>query len=245
MKMYGLIGYPLTHSFSKQYFVEKFQKEGVTDCVYDMFPIKSIDEIANLLKENPEIKGLNVTIPYKQLILQHLAESEIPVGLNACNCIRIKQGKLTGYNTDVLGFERSFLPHLKSCHTSALILGNGGAAKAVKFVLQKLHIGYKIVSRKIHDGSDSTYQELNEKIINEHKIIINTTPLGTFPNIGDCPDILYRFLTPEHFLYDLVYNPEKTLFLQKGEARGALIKNGYEMLVLQAEESWRIWNEEK
>jgi shikimate dehydrogenase len=245
MKNYGIIGFPLTHSFSKQYFTEKFQKEGIRDCKYEAYPITSIYEIKDIIKEDPDLRGLNVTIPYKQLVLRHLnSTSEIPMGLRACNCIKIKAGKLFGYNTDVLGFERSFLPHLKDHHKSALILGNGGATEAVKFVLKKLSIGYKIVSRKIHDGSELTYRDLNKSIFNENKIIINTTPLGTFPGIHECPDIPYQFLTPDHFLFDVVYNPEKSLFLQKGEEAGAGIKNGHEMLIIQAEESWRIWNED-
>ncbi|MEO7307225.1 MAG: shikimate dehydrogenase [Ferruginibacter sp.] len=245
MKQYGIIGFPLTHSFSKQYFTEKFQKEGIRDCNYETYPIKSIYEIEDIIKQNPDLRGLNITIPYKQLVIRHLDSfSEIPMGLNACNCIKIKEGKLLGYNTDVLGFEHSFLPHLKDHHKAALILGNGGATEAVKFILKKLGINYKIVSRKIHDGSELTYQDLGKPIFDENKIIINTTPLGTFPNINECPDIPYQFLTPDHFLFDVVYNPEKSLFLQKGEAAGASIKNGHEMLIIQAEESWRIWNED-
>ena len=245
MKTYGLIGFPLTHSFSQKYFTEKFQREGITDCTYEIYPIQSVNELNDLIKTNPKLLGLNVTIPYKQLILQQLNSiKEIPSGLKACNCIKIKEGKTYGYNTDIIGFERSLLPQLKPYHTNALILGNGGAAEAVKFVFDKLKISYKIVSRKIHDGSALTYSDLNKSIIEENKLIVNTTPLGTFPNIDECPEIPYRFLTPEHLLYDLVYNPEKTLFLQKGEALGASIKNGYEMLILQAEESWRIWNED-
>jgi shikimate dehydrogenase len=245
MKTYGLIGFPLTHSFSQKYFTEKFQREGIADCSYEAYPIQSVKELNGLIKNNPDLLGLNVTIPYKQQILHHLTSvKEIPFGLKACNCIKIKEGKTYGYNTDITGFERSLLPHLKDHHTHALILGNGGAAEAVKFVFDKLNIRYKIVSRKIHDGSDLTYDDLNKAIIEENKLIVNTTPLGTFPNIDDYPDIPYQLLTTDHFLYDLVYNPEKTLFLQKGEASGAQIKNGYEMLVLQAEESWRIWNED-
>ena len=151
---------------------------------------------------------------------------------------------MAGYNTDVIGFERSLLPNLEAYHTDALILGNGGAAEAIKFVLNKLKINCKLVSRKIHHDTNFVYSELGESIIKEHKLIINATPLGAFPDINKCPDIPYHFLTPEHFLYDLVYNPEKTLFLKKGETHGATIKNGYEMLLLQAEESWRIWNED-
>ena len=243
MKTYGIIGFPLAHSFSQKYFTEKFKKEGITDCRYQVYPLDSADEIRDLLKSIPGLAGLNVTLPYKQSVLDYLDNaSEIPSGLKACNCIKISAGKVYGYNTDIVGFEQSLLPNLSGQLTSALILGNGGAAEAVKFVLEKLKISYKIVSRKLTGGSGITYHDLNESTIDEHKLIINTTPLGTFPNINDCPDIPYRFLTPQHLLYDLVYNPVKTLFLQKGEASGAAIKNGYEMLVLQAEESWRIWN---
>jgi len=193
--------------------------------------------------QQPRLKGLNITIPHKQAVLSFLDDStNIPFGLNACNCIRIIDEKLVGYNTDVIGFERSLLSQLNKHHTRALILGNGGASEAVKFVLQQLNINYKIVSRKIHKDAELTYADLNETIIKENRLIINTTPVGTFPVVDGCPEIPYQYLTPQHFLYDLVYNPEKTLFLKKGEEHGALIKNGYEMLVIQAEESWDIWN---
>lgn len=245
MKTYGLIGFPLSHSFSQKYFTEKFQREGISDCSYEVYPIRSVYELNDLIKQNSNLHGLNVTIPYKQLVFHHLNSiKEIPFGLRSCNCIKIKEGKTYGYNTDIKGFEKSLLPYLKPYHKNALILGNGGAAEAVKFVFDKLNINYRIVSRKIHDGSELTYRDLNKTIIEENKLIVNTTPLGTFPNVHESPDMPYQFLTPEHFLYDLIYNPEKTLFLQKGEAAGAQIKNGYEMLVLQAEESWRIWNED-
>ncbi len=245
MKTYGLIGFPLSHSFSQKYFTAKFQKEGIGDCRYEVYPIRSIEEIKALIGADPLLMGLNVTIPFKQSVLPYLDNTDmIPAGLSACNCIRIKEGKTIGYNTDIAGFERSLLSHLKDDHSHALILGNGGAAEAIKFVLNKLKIKYKVVSRKIHHDTDLTYSELREPIIKEYKLIINTTPLGTFPDINECPDIPYRFLTNQHLLYDLVYNPEKTVFLQKGEVFGATIKNGYEMLMLQAEESWRIWNED-
>jgi len=244
MKIYGIIGFPLTHSFSQKYFTEKFIREGIEDCRYEVYPISSIDELKDIIKQNPDLLGLNVTIPYKQSVLRYLSDiNTIPHGLRACNCIRIKDGKTFGYNTDVTGVEQSLVTRLKNYHSSALILGNGGAAEAVKFVLQKLNIRYKIVSRKIHDDSELTYSDLNADVIGENKLIINTTPLGTFPDVSSCPDLPYQFLTEQHFLFDLVYNPEKTLFLQKGEERGATIKNGYEMLVVQAEESWKIWNE--
>ncbi|GAB2825300.1 shikimate dehydrogenase family protein [Ferruginibacter profundus] len=243
MKVYGIIGYPLGHSFSKKYFTEKFIAEGIADCAYEVFPLQSIEELRPLLVKNPALCGLNITIPHKQSVLAYLDDRpHLPATLSACNCIRIKDGKLSGYNTDIIGFEKSLLPQLKNYHTHALILGNGGAAEAVKFVLNKLNIGFKVVSRKLHEGSDLTYADLDEKIINEHLLIINTTPLGTFPNVDECPAIPYNYLTSKHFLYDLVYNPYKTLFLQKGEEHGAATKNGYDMLVIQAEESWRIWN---
>lgn len=245
MKTYGIIGFPLTHSFSQKYFTEKFQREGISDCSYEVYPIRSVYELNDLIKQHSNLHGLNVTIPYKQLVLHHLNSiKEIPFGLKACNCIKIKEGKTYGYNTDIIGFERSLLPYLKPYHKKALILGNGGAAEAVKFVFDKLNITYSMVSRKIHDGSELTYQDLNKSIIEENKLIVNTTPLGTFPNVHESPDIPYQFVTPEHFLYDLVYNPEKPLFLQKAEEHGATIKNGYEMLIIQAAESWRIWNED-
>ena len=243
MKCYGVIGYPLSHSFSKKYFAEKFKQESITDRSYETFPLKTINELKELLTQHPDLLGLNITIPHKRSVLPYLTDAtNIPAGLNACNCIRIIGEKIIGHNTDVIGFENSLLPLLKTNHTHALILGNGGAAEAVKFVLQKLNISYKIVSRKIHEASHLTYADLDEKIIKENGLIINTTPLGTFPDINECPYIPYQYLTAAHLLFDLVYNPEKTLFLQKGEEHGASIKNGYEMLVLQAEESWKIWN---
>lgn len=243
MRVFGIIGYPLEHSFSKQYFTEKFQREEINDCAYEAFPIKTIGELEFVLKQQPQLQGLNITIPHKQSILSMLDDStNIPFGLNACNCIRIVDEKLFGYNTDVIGFERSLTPYLKTHHTKALILGNGGAAEAVKFVLKQLNINYKIVSRQIHKDAELTYTDLKETILKEHPLIINTTPVGTFPAVDAYPEMPYQYLTSQHLLYDLVYNPEKTLFLKKGEEHGAAIKNGYEMLVVQAEESWDIWN---
>lgn len=243
MKVYGLIGYPLGHSFSQKYFTEKFLQSGISDSRYDLFPLETINLLPALLQHTPGICGLNITIPHKQNIIPFLDDTaHLPKGLSACNCIKITEGKMVGFNTDIAGFEQSLLPLLKPYHTNALVLGNGGAAEAVKFVLNKLKIHYKVVSRELHSDSQITYRNLNGKIIEEHLLIINTTPLGTFPNIGECPDIPYQYLTPQHYLFDLIYNPAKTLFLQKGEEKGAVIKNGYEMLVLQAEESWKIWN---
>ncbi len=246
MRGYGVIGYPLGHSFSKKYFTQKFIREGISDCSYEIFPIKTIEELKVVLTENPNLCGLNVTIPYKQSVLSFLADTaNLPAGLGACNCIKIVKEKLIGFNTDIIGFEKSLLPQLKNYHSNALLLGNGGAAKAVKFVLNKLNINFKIVSRKLQDDVHLTYADLTEKIIKKNSLIINTTPLGTFPDTDECPAIPYQYLTSQHYLFDLVYNPAKTMFLQKGEQQRTAIKNGYDMLVIQAEESWRIWNEDR
>lgn len=244
MRLYGLIGFPLAQSFSKKYFDEKFAVEGFKDYRFENFPISSISDFQSVvLDENPALNGLAVTIPYKQAVLKYLHSAEnIPEGLSACNCIRIVDNKLIGYNTDYIGFEKSILPVLKPHHTRALILGNGGATAAVAFVLNRLKIKFDIVSRKIHDGATFIYNDLTEKIINEHTVIINTTPLGMYPDIDSFPPIPYSFISKDHLLYDLIYNPGKTIFLQKGEEKGAVVKNGMDMLELQAEENWKIWN---
>lgn len=237
-----MIGYPLAHSFSKKYFTEKFEKEGFYNCRYENFPIVSIDKVKAVLELNPELKGLNVTIPYKEQVIPYLSEAnDIVQQIKACNCIRIVDEKLFGYNTDVIAFERSLKKKLQPYHNKALILGTGGAAKAVAFVLEKLHIEYRYVSRK-SSSQNLTYDQVTRAIINDHLLIINTTPLGMLHHIVEIPLLPYDALSSKHFLFDLIYNPEKTLFLKKGEERGAVIKNGYEMLVIQAEESWRIWN---
>jgi shikimate dehydrogenase len=232
----------LSHSFSKKYFTEKFEKEARSDCHYELYPISSIDELPDLLAAHPLLEGLNVTIPYKKQVLPFLDVVAIPAGLEACNCIRIQQGKLTGYNTDSIGFEQSLQPLLQSHHQKALVLGNGGAAEAVVYVLKKLGITVDLVSRNLHHGSTLTYADLAETVMRECTLIVNTTPLGMYPEVNTCPPIPYQNISNRHLLFDLVYNPAKTLFLQKGEAQGAVIKNGEEMLILQAEESWRIWN---
>ena len=242
MNRFGLIGYPLGHSFSKKYFTEKFEKEGIKDSIFELFPIESIDKLPELINTYPDLKGLSVTIPYKQSVYQYLNAVNIPAGINACNSIKIENGKLTGYNTDYIGFEKSFTELLQPRHKKALVLGNGGATEAVVYVLNKLNIEYRIVSRKIHGSSTLTYSDVNEDLIKEYTVIINSTPLGTYPDINNCADIPYQYLSPSHYLFDLVYNPSKTLFLQKGEERGAAIKNGYDMLAIQAEASWAIWN---
>ena len=242
MRLFGLIGYPLTHSFSKKYFTEKFEKEGLNDCRYELFPIASINELKNVLDQNPDLNGLNVTIPYKEQVLSFLDEKdEVVKKIRASNCITVKKNKLKGYNTDAEGFEKSLKHFLQPHHTNALILGTGGASKAVEFVLKKLRISFKHVSRKpsVHNYS---YEQLTSSLLADHTLIINTTPLGMYPKINEAPPIPYEALTGDHYLFDLVYNPERSLFLQKGQEKGAAIKNGYEMLVIQAEESWRIWN---
>lgn len=244
MRLFGLIGYPLSHSFSKQYFTDKFAREGLTDCRFENFSIATIDELPQLLKKQPDLEGIAVTIPYKKAVLKFVDDSTaIPEEIKACNCIKFKDRKLLGFNTDYLGLEKSILPFLKPHHQKALVLGNGGAKTAVEFVLNKLAIQHATVSRQIHDNATYTYEDVTEEIITEHTLIINTTPLGMFPHINTYPDIPYQFINGQHLLFDLVYNPAKTLFLQKGAEHGATIKNGMEMLEIQAEENWRIWNE--
>lgn len=245
MRRFGLIGYPLSHSFSPAFFSQKFNKENISDCLYEAFPIKSVEELPSLLANHPDLEGLNVTIPYKKEIVFFLHKSTQAVKqTGACNCIKIKNGILTGYNTDVTGFEKSLLTDLKPIHTKALILGTGGAAAAVEFVLKRLNIDFLFVSRKSQPGQNIlTYEEINSERINEYKLVINTTPAGMYPDVNNCPDILYKNLTKEHYLYDLIYNPAQTLFLKKGAEKGAITKNGSDMLIIQAEESWKIWNE--
>lgn len=241
MKTFGLIGHPLTHSFSKQYFDAKIADEKLNDVVFKLFDIEYIADIKSILQDKT-ICGLAATIPYKQAIIPYLNQvDEVVKKINACNCIKINNGELIGFNTDVPGFKKSFEKKLLPHHTKALILGDGGAAAAVKFVLRELQICYISVTRKKVEGT-LPYNEVNANIIHQHNIIINTTPLGTFPEINDCPDIPYQYLTPQHYLFDLVYNPSTTLFMQKGLEQGTVVQNGYEMLQLQAEENWKIWN---
>lgn len=242
-RVFGLIGYPLHHSFSEKYFSEKFAKENISDCRYELFPIKSIDELKQLVRSLPALKGLNVTIPYKQQVIRYLTDtSEIPDGIRACNCIKIQDKQLIGFNTDHIGFEKSLTPLLKPHHKKALILGTGGAAESVAYVLKKSGIPYSFVSRSPQYASIFTYREINAKKLKDYTIILNTSPLGMYPDVDNCPDLPYSALTEKHLLYDLIYNPAKTLFLVKGERQGAVIKNGEEMLAIQAEESWKIWN---
>ena len=246
MKLYGLIGYPLGHSFSKKYFTEKFQRESLADVAYELFPIPSIKDFPSIIHSNPALKGLNVTIPYKQQVLEYVTGSTPDVKkIGAANTIKIEENKLTAYNTDVIGFERSFTKKLKPFHKRALVLGSGGSSKAIQFVLEKLNIDFLVVTRNENlQNGVINYPMIDEAIIDDYTIIINSTPVGLFPNINECPQIPYQHISEKHYLFDLIYKPEKTLFLQKGEERGAVIQNGYDMLIIQAEESWKIWNED-
>lgn len=245
MKLFGLIGFPLTHSFSKKYFTEKFEKEGITDSVYELYPIERIMLLESLLADHPQIAGINVTIPYKVAVLDHVDELDAAAAyIGAVNTLQISynngQRRVKGYNTDAYGFEASLKPLLEPHHQQALIFGDGGAAKAVKYVLEQLNISYISVVRKPQEGC-LTYADLDEQLLSEATILINTTPLGTYPNVSECPDIPYQFITEQHLAYDLVYNPEETTFLKRAKAQAAKTKNGLEMLQLQAERAWTIW----
>lgn len=241
MSVFGIIGFPLGHSFSKKYFEEKFQQLGIdATASFQNFSIEEIKELPQVLS-TPDLEGFCITIPHKKNIIPFLDEVSPEVEeMGACNCVRIKNGKLIGYNTDIIGFEKSFIPKLTSERNKALILGTGGASAAVAFVLRKLNIPYQFVSRNSDDGW--TYNMLDANIMDQYKIIINSTPLGMSPNIDDAPPIPYQYVTESHYLYDLIYNPSETKFLSLGKEKGADIENGLQMLVLQAEENWRIWN---
>ena len=241
MRQFGLIGFPLSHSFSKKYFTEKFSDEGIS-ASYENFPLENINALLSLIEKNPALEGLNVTIPHKQSVIACLDKmSEVVRDIGACNCIRVRNKKLEGFNTDVIGFESALSAHLSPVHRNALVLGTGGAAKAVCYVLAKKAIPYLQLSRNRRPGV-LAYEDVTDSMIQEHQLIINTTPLGMYPEVNHCPDLPYEAIGETHYLFDLVYNPSLTLFLQKGKANGAIIENGYSMLEVQAEESWKIWN---
>jgi shikimate dehydrogenase len=243
MPQYGLIGYPLTHSFSGKYFAEKFENEKLSDHRYDLFPLKTLVEFPDLIASHKDLCGLNVTIPYKEQIIPYLDSlSETAARIGAVNTISIRNGKLLGDNTDAYGFEQSLKNWLQSTALplGALVLGTGGAAKAVQFALQNLAIPYLLVSRN-QDKGDCTYKDIDESMLAQYPLIINTTPLGTFPKTEEAPPIPYTILQKGNKLYDLVYNPGKTLFLKRGSDRGCATLNGLNMLILQAERSWKIW----
>lgn len=243
MNLYGLIGYPLGHSFSKKYFTDKFKKEGQKDCFFELFPLQNIDDFPKLILEQPNLKGLAVTIPHKQAVmpfLQSIDKEAMKAG--AVNCIKILPNEMIGYNTDIIGFEKSFSALLKSHHTQALVLGTGGASKAVQYVLNKLQIPFVLVSRKPEGKHTISYDDVNKLLLQQYTVIINSSPVGMAPDENAMPAIPYEFITPLHYLYDLIYKPAETKFLQQGKLKGATVKNGYEMLILQAEENWKIWN---
>ena len=242
MNLFGLTGYPLGHSFSKEYFNNKFETEGREDCYFDLFPLERIDMLPGLLQSQPSLKGLAVTIPYKESVMPYLQNiSDEAKAIGAVNCIEFLPSGLKGHNTDIIGFAQSFTPLLQPNHSKALVLGTGGASKAVQYVLKTSGIPFLLVSRTPDQGNIS-YTDISQALLNEYHIIINSTPLGMSPNEGAAPLLPYHFIGSNHYLYDLVYKPAETKFLQEGKSRGAVIKNGYEMLLLQAEENWKIWN---
>ena len=258
MKKFGLIGYPLSHSFSKKYFTEKFEKEGIKDHIYELFPLENLSDFEKLIESHPDLCGLNVTIPHKIGVMFYLDKIDPAAkAIDAVNCIKIIKQKpvesfftgeissskvrLEGYNTDYYGFEQSLKPLLKRHHTKALVLGSGGSSRAVTYALSKLGIDYKVVSRR-KARKQITYADLTKSLMAEHSLIVNTTPLGMAPSTEAYPDLPYEYISENHLLYDLIYNPAETEFLRRGKAQGATIKNGEEMLHLQAERSWEIWN---
>lgn len=242
-KLYGLVGKNIDYSFSPKYFKEKFKKAQIKNHEYTIFDLKEIDALSGVL-ENPNLKGFNVTIPYKETIMPLLNKiSKNAKKIGAVNTVKIsKKGKTKGYNTDYFGFKKSLAPLLKEHHKKALILGTGGSSKAVAYGLKKLDIQCAFVSRD-PQKTKYCYEDLTADVFNEYHIVINTTPVGTAPNIEEAPNLNYELFTAQHIAYDLTYNPSETKFLKLAKARGAQIKNGYEMLVLQAEKSWKIWNE--
>jgi shikimate dehydrogenase len=245
MPSYGLIGYPLTHSWSAKFFNEKFERLGLKDHSYHLYPLPEISGLRTLIRSVPGLRGLNVTIPHKVAVLSLLDETdEEALKIGAVNCIRISQQNgdifLSGHNTDVYGFRETLLPLIHKQHHSALVLGTGGASRAVCYVLEQSGINYRLVSRNPEGASQIDYSDLTKEILDQHLLIIQTTPLGMYPQIDTCPDIPYHYLNHFHLLIDLVYNPVHTLFMQKGLKHGATVVNGLKMLELQAEEAWRV-----
>lgn len=242
-RQFGLIGKNISYSFSKKYFTEKFAMGNLDGYTYENFDLQSINEFPAVIKNNPDLAGMNVTIPYKETIIPYLDKlSKNATKIGAVNVIRFtKNGKLKGYNSDYFGFMKSLEPLLQTNHKKALILGTGGASKAVAFALDRLGILYTFVSREEKPGMID-YDRINPTTFDNYQIIINCTPLGTFPNVKECPNLPYQFFTEKHIAFDLIYNPEETQFLKKAKKKGAIIKNGAEMLKLQAEKAWKIWN---
>jgi shikimate dehydrogenase len=239
---YGLIGYPLTHSFSPAFFKKKFMRQGI-QATYHPFALEHIEQLPWLMSAVRNLRGLNVTIPYKAAVLPYLASiSDVALAVGAVNCIKVVDGLLHGYNTDVTGFARSLQPLLRPDHHHALVLGSGGAALAVAYVLRKMGIRYRTVTRHPSAEGQFSYVELNADVLKTHHLIINTTPVGMYPHLHDHPSIPFEFLTPAHLVYDLIYNPRETRLLRLAREAGASTKNGLEMLTIQAEAGWEIWN---
>ncbi len=244
MRQFGLIGYPLGHSFSKRFFTDKFQSEGI-EAAYETYPLENIELFSSLIQDI-ELSGLNVTIPYKEQVIPFLDEmDDAAAEIGAVNVIKFIRSNdrltLKGYNSDAAGFEQSLTPYLQPHHTKALILGTGGASKAIRYVLNKLGIQTQYVSRTASESKIS-YNQLSNELMEEYKLIVNASPLGTFPNVDTCPDIPYEFLTEKHLLFDVIYNPAETLFMKKGKEKGATVINGEPMLIGQALVAWSIWN---
>lgn len=245
MRTFGLIGYPLTHSFSKKYFTDKFSRENIMDVVYENFPIESIEYFPKLWQDHTSLVGLNVTIPYKEQVIPYLdLLDDAARRIGAVNVIKkMPDGRLKGYNSDYYGFKDSLVHFLRGNQPShALVLGTGGASKAVVCALEDIGISHTLVSR-VSDANKIAYEDLTTSYISKSKLIVNTSPLGMYPKVDTYPDLPYNALTGEHFLYDLVYNPEITQFMSKGKTQGAQVMNGLPMLVGQAEKAWEIWNE--
>ncbi|WP_341666313.1 shikimate dehydrogenase [Blattabacterium cuenoti] len=243
-RIYGLIGKNIQYSFSRKFFIEKFKQESIFNADYEIFDIPKIEDVS-LIFQNPYLKGCNVTIPYKTSIIPFLTQIMPEAkSIGSVNVVKITNKCRIGLNTDVLGFECSFKKKFKQIKNQknfkALILGTGGVSKTISFVLEKLKIPYQYISRKKNTGV-LVYEDINQNLLNEYKIIINCTPIGTYPNINSCPSLPYQYVSSEHYFYDLVYNPDKSLFLKKAEKKGALIQNGLDMFYFQAEESWKIW----
>lgn len=245
MDKYGLIGYPLGHSFSQSYFNEKFQNENI-DALYENFEIPSIENLPEIIETNPNLRGLNVTIPYKEKVISYLdVISPEAREIGAVNVIKVeRKGKstyLTGYNSDVIGFTRSIEPLIEKYHKKALILGTGGASKAINYGLKSLGLETVFVSR-YRKPDTICYEDITPKVIKEYNVIVNCTPLGMFPHTDECPNLPYEAMNTQTLLYDLIYNPDTTMFMQKGAEHGATVKNGLEMLLLQAFASWEFWH---
>ncbi len=241
-QLYGIIGFPLQQSFSQSFFRKKFNDLNIT-ADYLNFEIKDIIEFHQILINHPSLKGINVTSPYKQQVLAFTNnKSKAVQKIGAANTLQIQNGKITAHNTDVIGFEKSLKPLLQKHHSKALILGTGGAASAAAYVLQQLNIEFLFVSRNNNATNTISYTQITETILKQYTVIINASPSGMIPNENTFPPLPYQFITNQHFFYDMVYKPDETIFLQKAKLQGAIIKNGFEMLVLQAEASWEIWN---